>query len=114
MARSNVVDAEVIRPRIHAAKFTTGVLDDAEVTLTYEHPQMLMMTPGAARDVNLPADDATKRGQFFLLKNAAANTHAITIKSAADATLGTLDATQVAWIFLDPAGTWQVMVASST
>ena len=114
MSRSSSVDAEHIRPRIHAAKFTTGVLDDAEVTLTYEHPQMLIMTPTAARDINLPADDATKRGQFFLLVNGAALTHAITVKSAADAILGTLDALQTAWVFLDPGGTWQVAVSSST
>lgn len=112
--RSNFEDAKLDRPLVHAAKYSVGTLADAEVTLTYEHQQMLIMTPTAARDVNLPADDATKRGQFFILQNGAAATHAITIKSAADATLGTLDATQSAMLFLDPGGTWRVWVGSST
>ncbi len=112
--RSDIDSANIRRSFLHASKFTTGVLDDAEVTLTFEHPTVLIMTPTAARDINLPADDETKRGQFFIVQNGAAATHAITIKSAADATLGTLDATQTALVFLDPAGTWRVMVASST
>ena len=112
--RSDVVDANIIRARIHAAKFTTGVLDAGDVVITYEHPQLLAMTPAAESDITLPADDATKRGQFFIIQNAAAATHDILVKSAAAATLGTIAATESALVFLDPTGVWRVMVGAST
>lgn len=112
--RSEIHGSKVRNCEMHANTRTVGILGDAESTLTYEHPDVLIMTPTAARDINLPADDATKRGRIFFIQNGAAATHAITIKSAADATLGTLDATQSALVVLDPAGTWRVMVASST
>jgi len=113
--RSNVDGANVMRSRLHANKFTTGILDDAEVTLTFEHPTVLVMTPTAARDINLPDDDdPVYYGQFFIIQNAAAATHAITLKNEADGTVGTLDATQTALVFLDPNGVWRALVASST
>ena len=113
--RSNSFDAQIVRPRVHAPKFSVAVLDDAEVTLTFEHPTLLIMTPTAARDINLPDDDDENYyGHLFIIQNGAAATHAITLKNEADGTVGTLDATQTAIVFLDPTGVWRCLVASST
>lgn len=113
--RSNLDGSRVERCRMHANKLSIGVLDDAEVTLTFEHPTVLIMTPTAARDINLPDDDdANYYGQFFIIQNGAAATHPITLKNEADGTVGTLDATQTALVFLDPTGVWRALVASNT
>lgn len=112
--RSNSEDARHNRSQMHAMRFETGILGDAAVTLDFATPQVLTMTPTAARVVTLPADDATKRGHVFFLKNAAAATHAITVNNAAAAAVGTLDATQSAVIWLDHEGNWIVQVGAST
>jgi len=110
--RSNA-EGQIVRfSRLHANKFSTGTLKDAEVTLTFEHPTVLSLTPTAARDVNLPADAEEYRGPFFILFNLAAATHGITLKNAADATVGTVAATKSAMVVLSDSGVWKVVAGA--
>lgn len=112
MGRALVQDAPIKDPLIQGEKHTVGVLGDAAATLTYDHPDVLSITPTAARTLTMPADDATKRGRVFHLCNLAAATHAITINNSSAASVGSVPAAKNALIVLEATGTWRVFVSA--
>lgn len=107
--RSNIENAKLRNCEMHAHTHTLGTLADAAGTITFEHPDMMIITPTAARTLTMPADDATKRGRIFVIINGAAITHAITINNASAAAVGTIAAAKIGLVLLAPDGTWKVL-----
>lgn len=115
MVRSTREDGTSYRERQINPRLATGVLADANATLTFGHPTILTMTPTADRDITMPDDDdATYYGSYFIIRNGATATHNITIKDEAASTLGTISPTESAMIFLDHGGVWRVLMGTTT
>ena len=80
-------------------------------TLVPQDAQFQLLDPdGAGRDLNLPAEEASQ-GLFFVIKNAAAATHAITVKSDAPGTIDTISAKSFG-IFVCDGSSWVSAVGS--
>ena len=58
------------------------------------------VTPGAARNVDLPAGSAALAGQQFIIRNAAQSAHTITLRlTGGGATVATVDQNESALVF---------------
>lgn len=71
----------------------------AALTLTMESPWVQQITPGAARNVTMPA--TSNVFAFFIVNRSTTASHVITILDSAAATVGTIGAEQSAWVMSD-------------
>lgn len=76
----------------------------ATLVLNDNHPQLLFLTPTAAREVRLPPE---VNGAFFVIVNTAPATHALTVKEdSGTTTIGTVAAAGKIGLYYCDGTTW--------
>lgn len=91
MSRVNLEDARLDNPLV-ARRMKYGVtgLADAAATISKDMGPVLYMTPGASRNVTLPAVTADMRGMVYIIITQAAFT--LVVKENGGATIATVPA----------------------
>jgi hypothetical protein len=93
-----------LRPQIRAMAGT--------VVLTKDSPTMQILDPGAARNLDLPAE-ADSKGLVFIIKNTGAATELITVRDDAAATVIVIDVDEGGIVYCDGV-TWHGGVWTET
>lgn len=102
-------------PKVLGMKFDTAKHDaDATMTLTANHPTVILKVPGQDNQKVILPPDATSDGLAFWVVNGAGSALNILLRNGADsATIATIAQNESCWV-VNVKGTWYPCVGANT